>query len=184
MSSRRRFATPADSPLQDCSPYRGLHAHRESNSLKAHSLCAPRQNPIPSDSRHWDTAGLRRHTQGAWEERESEAGSTLTQTPCGAQKPGWKQLPSSSSSLPSSLALGCSLSHFCLPWERAWASARSALASAATPHAICSVLCGTVALLLLPPRLAAAGLVRRHTGSFSTSRACFGTPLCRQCLPL
>jgi hypothetical protein len=30
MSSRRRFATPANSPLQDCSPYSHAHARRES----------------------------------------------------------------------------------------------------------------------------------------------------------
>jgi hypothetical protein len=30
MSSRDRFATPAGSPRHECSPYRGLHARRES----------------------------------------------------------------------------------------------------------------------------------------------------------
>ena len=30
ISSRGYFATPADFPRRDCSPYRGLHVHRES----------------------------------------------------------------------------------------------------------------------------------------------------------
>jgi hypothetical protein len=33
VSSRGRFATPADFPLHDCSSYRGLHARRESLEL-------------------------------------------------------------------------------------------------------------------------------------------------------
>ena len=47
--SRGRFATPTDSPRHDCSPCRGLHAHRESlsemcPSFKDHSL-SPRAKP-------------------------------------------------------------------------------------------------------------------------------------------
>jgi hypothetical protein len=46
--SRSRFATPADSPLQDCSPYRGKHVRRESVGVvqrsKEHFL-SPRAKP-------------------------------------------------------------------------------------------------------------------------------------------
>ena len=47
MSSRGRFATPADFPRQDCSPYRGLHVRRESLGCVHRSraiLCRPAPN--------------------------------------------------------------------------------------------------------------------------------------------
>jgi hypothetical protein len=51
MSSRRRFATPADFPRHGCRPYRGLHARRGSVGVvpqfKGHFLhfLSPRSNP-------------------------------------------------------------------------------------------------------------------------------------------
>jgi hypothetical protein len=49
MSSRGRFATPADSPLQECSPYRELPVRRESLGFVHHSratLCHPAPKPM------------------------------------------------------------------------------------------------------------------------------------------
>ena len=46
--SRGRFATPADSPHQDCSAYRGIHARRESLGFVHRSraiFCRPAPNP-------------------------------------------------------------------------------------------------------------------------------------------
>jgi hypothetical protein len=48
MSSRGRFATPADFPRHDGSPYRGLHVHRDSLGFVRRSraiLCHPVPNP-------------------------------------------------------------------------------------------------------------------------------------------
>jgi hypothetical protein len=52
MSSRGRFATPADSPLHDCSPYRELHVRRWSLGFVHRSrtiLCRAVPNPVPND---------------------------------------------------------------------------------------------------------------------------------------
>jgi hypothetical protein len=48
MSSRGRFATPADLPLHDCSPYRELDVRRESLGFVHRSralFCHPVPNP-------------------------------------------------------------------------------------------------------------------------------------------
>jgi hypothetical protein len=49
MSSRGRFATPADFPRHDCSPYRGLHERRESVGF-VHRSTAMFCRPVPSPS--------------------------------------------------------------------------------------------------------------------------------------
>jgi hypothetical protein len=47
MSSRGRFATPADFPLRDCSPYLGQHVRRESvGSFKDPFSVAPWQTLV------------------------------------------------------------------------------------------------------------------------------------------
>jgi hypothetical protein len=49
MSSRGRFATPADFPLQDCSPYSHVHVRRERLGFVPRSrtiLCRPVPNPL------------------------------------------------------------------------------------------------------------------------------------------
>jgi hypothetical protein len=55
MSSRGRFATSADSPLQCCSPYRGLHVRRECLGFVHRSRtisCHPRANQTPRFDRN------------------------------------------------------------------------------------------------------------------------------------
>jgi hypothetical protein len=47
MSSRGRFATPADFALQDSSPYRGLHARRGSLGF-AHRSRTSLYHPVPN----------------------------------------------------------------------------------------------------------------------------------------
>jgi hypothetical protein len=50
-SPRRRFETPADFPLQDCSPYRGLHARHEHLGVVPRSraiFCRPFTRPHAS----------------------------------------------------------------------------------------------------------------------------------------
>jgi hypothetical protein len=47
-----RFATPADSPLHDCSPYRGLHVRRESLGVVPHSRTLSCR-PVPTLNFTW-----------------------------------------------------------------------------------------------------------------------------------